>query len=175
MPGQRSPMLRDRDRAGSWQRPLSGCVPCGTCRGKGSLRGFHHGQRPPSWFCGLSATHCGTGTAGAFRLGALPALVRRTSGQSGGGRAIRGSSFRFPFGSPPGARQEGSVVVGTQRAFSSRRTGADRRVSVYALAARKPGAGHSRWGSHPRAAGFGFARVFPGAGPVSLFSPEIAS
>ena len=42
-------------------------------------------------FCGLSAT------LGAFRLGALPALVRRSRSQSGGARFIRASSFRFPF------------------------------------------------------------------------------
>lgn len=47
--------------------------------------------------CGLSAT------LGAFRLGALPAIVRRSSGarpgagQIGGGRGIGGSSFPFPF------------------------------------------------------------------------------
>ena len=43
-------------------------------------------------FCGLSAT------LGAFRLGALPAIVRRSRSQSGGARFIRGSSFPFPFG-----------------------------------------------------------------------------
>ena len=48
-------------------------------------------------FCGLSATLCGTGTVGAFRLGALPALIRRSGSQTGGARSIRASSFRFPF------------------------------------------------------------------------------
>ena len=96
------------------------------------------------FFCGLSAT------LSAFRLGALPALVRRSSGVVGGRRAIRGSSFRFPFPfrafrRAPG--RKGSVVVGTQRAFSSRRAGAGRRGSAGALAACKPGAGHGRSGA----------------------------
>ena len=43
-------------------------------------------------FCGLSAT------LGAFRLGALPAIFRRSGGQRGGARFIRASSFPFPFG-----------------------------------------------------------------------------
>ena len=56
------------------------------------------------FFCGLSAT------LRAFRLGALPALVRRSSGLVGGGRAIRGSSFRFPFPFRASRRAPGGKV-----------------------------------------------------------------
>ena len=56
------------------------------------------------FFCGLSATLV------AFRLGALPALVRRSSGVVGGGRAIRGSSFRFPFPFRASRRAPGGKV-----------------------------------------------------------------
>ena len=42
-------------------------------------------------FCGLSAT------LGAFRLGTLPALVRRSRSQSGGARFIRGFLLSFSF------------------------------------------------------------------------------
>ena len=56
------------------------------------------------FFCGLSATLV------AFRLGALPALVRGSSGVVGGGRAIRGSSFRFPFPFRASRRAPGGKV-----------------------------------------------------------------
>ena len=121
-------------------------------------------------FCGLSAT------LGAFRLGALPAIVRRSSsGQSGGGRGIGGSSFlAFPFrGFPLGAKRKGSVVGGTQRAFSSRRTGAG-----------SPGFAEPRW----LRGGGGWSRSFwgaafwgprggapRGAGPFGLFPFGTAS
>ena len=70
-------------------------------------------------------------------------------------------SFSFSLsGFPPGARRKGSVVVGTQRAFSSRRTGAGRRGSAGALAACKPGAGHGRSGAARGRRGLG-RRGFP--------------
>ena len=83
--------------------------------------------------------------------------------------------FRFPFsGFPPGAQRKGSVVGGTQRAFSSRQAGAGRRVSERALVCARPGAGHGRLGG--RAGRRGFAAGFsPGATTVSLALGKKAS
>ena len=84
-------------------------------------------------------------------------------------------SFSFA-GFPLGAGRKGSVVGGTQRAFSSRRTGAGSPGRAFALAAQKPGAGRSRWAGPPRGGRGSGRRAFPPpATPVSLGSGKIAS
>ena len=86
------------------------------------------------------------------------------------GRA-RHSGFLLSFflsGFPLGAGRKGSVVGGTQRAFSSRRTGAGSPGRAFALAAQKPGAGRGRWAGPPRGGrGFGAAGFSP-AGNASF-------
>ena len=118
-------------------------------------------------------------TLGAFRLGALPAIFRR-SGRARPGVGVPGVGAAFglpPFiflsfsGFPLGAGRKGSVVGGTQRAFSSRRTGAGSPGRAFALAAQKPGAGRGRWAGRRGAAGVSGRRAFPPpATPVSLWS-----
>ena len=74
----------------------------------------------------------------------------------------------FLSGFPLGAGRKGSVVGGTQRAFSSRRTGAGSPGRAFALAAQKPGAGRGRWAGPPRGGrGFGAAGFSP-AGNASF-------
>ena len=133
-------------------------------------------------FCGLSAT------LGAFRLGALPAIVRRSSsGQSGGGRGIGGSSFPFrSFRSAPsgkgrslGAPREPSRAGGLGRVAGFRRV---------ALAARGRGpvavVGGAAWGPRglvvggaafggPRGPPAGGLGPFPfGTASFALFGPK---
>ena len=67
----------------------------------------------------------------------------------------------FLSGFPLGAGRKGSVVGGTQRAFSSRRTGAGSPGRAFALAAQKPGAGRGRWAGRRGAAGFRGGGLFP--------------
>ena len=82
----------------------------------------------------------------------------------------------FLSGFPLGAGRKGSVVGGTQRAFSSRRTGAGSPGRAFALAAQKPGAGRGRWAGRRGAAGVSGRRAFPPpATPVSLWSGKKAS
>ena len=103
-------------------------------------------------------------------------LRRGASQPSSGGAvvkaAVRDSSgvppFLFLSGFPLGAGRKGSVVGGTQRAFSSRRTGAGSPGRAFALAAQKPGAGRGRWAGPPRGGrGFGAAGFSP-AGNASF-------
>ena len=103
-----------------------------------------------------SAQSCG------LRRGALSAIFRRSRSQSGGARFIRGFLLSFFLsGFPLGAGRKGSVVGGTQRAFSSRRTGAGSPGRAFALAAQKPGAGRGRWAGRRGAAGFRGGGLFP--------------
>ena len=67
----------------------------------------------------------------------------------------------FLSGFPLGAGRKGSVVGGTQRAFSSRRTGAGSPGRAFALAAQKPGAGRGRWAGRRGAAGVSGGGLFP--------------
>ena len=67
----------------------------------------------------------------------------------------------FLSGFPLGAGRKGSVVGGTQRAFSSRRTGARSPGRAFALAAQKPGAGRGRWAGRRGAAGVSGGGLFP--------------
>ena len=67
----------------------------------------------------------------------------------------------FLSGFPLGAGRKGSVVGGTQRAFSSRRTGTGSSGRAFALAAQKPGAGRGRWAGRRGAAGFRGGGLFP--------------
>ena len=121
--------------------------------------------------CGLSATRC------AFRLGALPAILRRSSGQSGGARFIRGSSFPFSF------RAFRSAPGGKVRSL-----GAPREPSRAGGLGRGRRGGRSRWRRKNRepvavvgrgrrgAAGVSGRRAFPPpATPVSLWSGKKAS
>ena len=102
-------------------------------------------------------------------------LRRGASQPSSGGVVVKAAvrvssgillSF-FLSGFPLGAGRKGSVVGGTQRAFSSRRTGAGSPGRAFALAAQKPGAGRGRWAGRRGAAGVRAAGFSP-AGNASF-------
>ena len=113
--------------------------------------------------------------------------LRLGASQPSSGGAVVKAAVRVPSGVPPflflslsgfplGAGRKGSVVGGTQRAFSSRRTGAESPGRAFALAARKPGAGRGRWAGPPRGGRGSGRRAFPPpATPVSLWSGKKAS
>ena len=104
-------------------------------------------------------------TSSAQSCGLRRGASRPSSGGAVVNAAVRVSSgillSFFLSGFPLGAGRKGSVVGGTQRAFSSRRTGAGSPGRAFALAAQKPGAGRGRWAGRRGAAGVSGGGLFP--------------